>query len=312
MTAERTVAAPARTSGLRSKAAAYLALTKPRIVELLLTTTVPTMILAARGWPGAGLVIGVLVGGALAAGGANAFNCYLDRDIDRLMHRTSRRPLVTGAVTDREALGFAWILSISSIALLALVANLLTAALTLAAILLYVVFYTMVLKRRTDQNIVWGGAAGCMPVVIGWASVTGSLDWPALVLFLVIFLWTPAHYWPLSVRYADDYARARVPMLSVTEGAGSVALQAVLYAWATTVMSLLLVPVAAMGLVYTVIAAGAGAWFIAEAHVLYYHTVRRDGLGRPMRVFHLSITYLTLLFVAIGVDPFVAPLLAAR
>ncbi|WP_370664266.1 heme o synthase [Pseudoclavibacter albus] len=281
---------------------AYVALTKPRIIELLLITTAPTMFLAAHGFPNIWTVLGVLVGGSLSAGAANAFNCYLDRDIDRLMKRTKQRPLVTGEISDRNALVFAWALSIISTVVLWAVANLLTAALSVAAIFLYVVFYTMILKRRTEQNIVWGGLAGCMPVLIGWAGVTNSLAWEPVILFMVIFLWTPAHYWPLSVKYRDDYERAEVPMLSVTEGEMSVSLQTILYAWATVVCSLILIPVGGMGWVYTVVSLAAGAWFIWESHVLYHRTVR-DGSGKPMKVFHLSITYLTLVFVAVGVDP---------
>lgn len=287
-----------------AKLRAYVALTKPRIIELLLVTTVPTMFLAARGVPDLLLLAGVFTGGALSAGSANAFNCYFDRDIDRLMKRTKGRPLVTGELTPREALAFAWALAVVSTVTLWLVANLLTAALSVAAILLYVVFYTLLLKRRTEQNIVWGGVAGCMPVLIGWASVTNSLAWEPLVLFMVIFLWTPAHYWPLSVKYREDYDAASVPMLSVTEGEMSVSLQTVLYAWATVICSLLLIPVAPMGWVYIAVALGAGGWFIWESHVLYHRTIA-GGNPRPMRVFHLSNTYLTLLFLAVGIDPLV-------
>lgn len=293
--------APAPRSPMR-KLKAYVALTKPRIIELLLITTAPTMFLAAHGVPNLWLVLGVLVGGALSAGSANVFNCYLDRDIDRLMKRTAKRPLVTGEVSDREALALAWTLGVVSTAVLWIAANFLTAVLSVAAILLYVVFYTMLLKRRTEQNIVWGGVAGCMPVLIGWAGVTDSLAWEPVILFLVIFLWTPAHYWPLSVKYRDDYARAEVPMLSVTEGEMSVSLQTVLYAWATVVCSLLLIPVGGMGWVYAIAALASGAWFIWESHVLYHRTVS-SGTGKPMKVFHLSITYLTLVFVAVGLDP---------
>lgn len=287
---------------LKRKLRAYVALTKPRIIELLLITTAPTMFLAAQGVPNLWLVLGVLAGGTLSAASANVFNCYIDRDIDRLMKRTEKRPLVTGEVTDREALVFAWALGVLSTAVLWLVANPLTAGLSVAAILLYVVFYTLILKRRTEQNIVWGGIAGCMPVLIGWAGVTNSLSWEPLILFMVIFLWTPAHYWPLSVKYRDDYDAAGVPMLSVTEGETSVSLQTVLYAWATVVCSLLLVPVAPMGWLYTIVAAGAGGWFVWESHVLYHRTITGRN-PKPMRVFHLSITYLTLLFLAVGIDP---------
>ncbi len=289
----------------RRKLAAYISLVKPRIIELLLITTLPTMILAERGMPDVWLMLGVLVGGAMSAGSANTFNCYIDRDIDRLMKRTSKRPLVTGEVSDREALIFAWTLGVLSTVVLWAVSNLLAAVLSVVAILLYVVLYSLILKRRTDQNIIWGGVAGCMPVLIGWAAVTNSLSWEPLILFLIVFLWTPAHYWPLSVKYADDYDRASVPMLSVTEGVGSVALQSVIYAWATVIASLMLVPVAPMGWVYTAVALLGGVWFIWEAHKLYFNVVQDDGRARPMRVFHLSITYLTLVFLAVGIDPFV-------
>ena len=295
------VAPPQRTSFGR-KARAYVALTKPRIIELLLITTVPTMFLAQGGVPNLWLVLGVVLGGAMSAGSANAFNCYIDRDIDRLMKRTAKRPLVTGELSDREALVFSFALGILSTVVLWLVANPLTAALSVGAILLYVVFYTIVLKRRTEQNIIWGGVAGCMPVLIGWAGVTNSLSWAPFVLFAIIFLWTPAHYWPLSVKYRDDYAKASVPMLSVTEGELSVSLQTVLYAWATVICSLLLVPIAGMGWLYTSVALLSGGWFLYEAHVLYYRTNTGKG-GKPMKVFHLSITYLTLVFVAVGIDP---------
>ncbi|MGO1545418.1 MAG: heme o synthase [Gulosibacter sp.] len=290
-------------SNFKRKLAAYISLTKPRIIELLLVTTLPTMFLAAGGFFSPWLGLGVLLGGTMSAASANVFNCYLDRDIDRLMRRTEKRPLVTGEVSERESLVFAWLLGIASTVVLWLVANPLTAALSVGAILLYVVLYTMILKRRTDQNIVWGGVAGCMPVLIGWASVTNSLSWEPLILFLIIFLWTPAHYWPLSVKYADDYENADVPMLSVTMGEGAVALQSVIYAWATMIASLLLIPVAPMGWLYTIAAVGAGAWFVAEAHRLYYNVVKGNGEAKPMRVFHLSITYLTLVFVAVGLDP---------
>ena len=291
--------------GLRRRIAAYVALTKPRIIELLLITTLPTMILAAQGIPSVWLLLGTLLGGAMSAGSANVFNCYLDRDIDRLMRRTKNRPLVTGEVTERETLVLAWVLGVLSTALLWVVGNPLTAALSVAAILLYVVLYTMILKRRTDQNIIWGGIAGCMPVLIGWAAVTNTVSWEPLILFLVIFLWTPAHYWPLSVKYVEDYDKADVPMLSVTMGEGSVALQSVIYAWATVVASLLLIPVAPMGWIYTAAAVLGGAWFIVEAHALYANVVRGNGRAKPMRVFHLSITYLTIVFLAVGIDPLV-------
>lgn len=281
---------------------AYLALTKPRVIELLLVVTAPTMILAQNGIPSLWLVLATLIGGALSAGSAGAFNCYIDRDIDRVMNRTQGRPLVTGELTDRQALVFAWALGVASIAWLWIFTNWLAAALSLAAILLYVVFYTIILKRRTSQNIVWGGAAGCMPVLIGWAAVTGDLAWPPIILFAIIFLWTPPHYWPLSMKYRADYQAAGVPMLAVIRGRAQVGLQVILYAWATLACSLLLIPIANMGLLYSLVALATGTWFIYETHRLYNLAIRHEPVS-PMRVFHGSITYLTLLFVAIAIDP---------
>jgi protoheme IX farnesyltransferase len=288
--------------GIIRKTRAYVALTKPRVIELLLVTTAPVMILAANGIPNLWLVLGTLVGGTLSAASANAFNCYIDRDIDRVMDRTKTRPLVTGELTEREALAFAWISGVASVLWLGLLINLLAAALSLAAILFYVFVYTLLLKRRTPQNIVWGGAAGCMPVLIGWAAVTGSLTWAPVILFGIVFLWTPPHYWPLSMKYRADYRSVGVPMLAVVRGRTVVGLQVILYAWATVACSLLLIPVANMGIVYTVVAIASGAWFIVESHLLYSSAIRHGNV-RPMRVFHSSITYLTLVFLAVGIDP---------
>lgn len=288
--------------GILRKTKAYVALTKPRVIELLLVTTVPVMILAAGGIPNLWLVLATLVGGTLSASSANAFNCYVDRDIDRVMDRTKKRPLVTGELRDGEALAFAWITGVGSVVWLGLLANWLAAALSLVAILFYVLVYTLLLKRRTPQNIVWGGAAGCMPVLIGWAAVTGSLSWAPMVLFGIVFLWTPPHYWPLSMKYRADYQSVSVPMLAVVRGRTVVGLQVVLYAWATIACSLLLIPVAGMGLLYTIVALGSGAWFLYESHQLYSRAIRHGDV-RPMRVFHSSITYLTLVFIAVGVDP---------
>ncbi|MBT2499945.1 heme o synthase [Agromyces sp. ISL-38] len=286
----------------RRKLAAYLALTKPRVIELLLVVTAPTMILAQQGLPDLWLLLATLIGGAMSAGSAGAFNCYIDRDIDRLMKRTRGRPLVTGELSDRQALVFAYALGAASIGWLWLFTNWLAAVLSLAAILLYVVFYSLILKRRTSQNIVWGGVAGCMPVLIGWAAVTGSLDWAPFILFFIIFLWTPPHYWPLSMKYKDDYAAAGVPMLAVVRGRAQVGLQVILYAWATVACSLLLIPIAGMGLVYSTVAVVTGVWFIAETHRLYSLAIRHEQVS-PMRVFHGSIAYLSLVFLAIGIDP---------
>jgi protoheme IX farnesyltransferase len=260
------------------------------------------MLLAERGIPSLWLILATLVGGSLSAGSAGAFNCYLDRDIDRLMKRTKNRPLVTGELSDREALIFAWALGAASILWLGLLTNWLAAALSFGAILLYVVFYTIILKRRTPQNIVWGGVAGCMPVLIGWAAVTGDLSWPPVILFMIIFLWTPPHYWPLSMKYRSDYQAAGVPMLAVVRGRAQVGLQVILYAWATVACSLLLIPIAGMGLLYSCTALVTGGWFIYETHRLYSLAIRHEHVS-PMRVFHGSIAYLTLLFVAVGVDP---------
>jgi protoheme IX farnesyltransferase len=262
------------------------------------------MIFAAGGLPPLGLVAGTLVGGTLAAASANTLNCYLDRDIDVLMHRTGRRPLVTGEITPRQALVFGVALGLAAVILLAALVNVLSAALALAAILFYVVVYTMLLKRRTPQNIVWGGAAGCMPVLIGWSAVTGRLSWAALVLFGIIFLWTPPHYWPLSLKFRDDYSRAGVPMLPVVASASVVSRRILVYSWATLLWSLLLVPLGGAGPLYAACALGTGGWLVLEAHLL----LRRARTGArklaPMRLFHLSITYLTVLFVAVAVDPF--------
>jgi protoheme IX farnesyltransferase len=301
------VAVENRTAGGRvgviRKLKAYVALTKPRVIELLLVTTAPVMILAQGGIPNLWLMLGTLVGGSLSAGSANAFNCYIDRDIDRVMDRTRKRPLVTGEVGDREALVFAWVTGLASILWLGLLINWLAAALSLGAILFYVLVYTLLLKRRTPQNIVWGGAAGCMPVLIGWAAVTGSLSWTPVILFGIVFLWTPPHYWPLSMKYRHDYQSAHVPMLAVVRGRTVVGLQVVLYAWATVACSLLLVPVAPMGILYAVTAVLAGGWFLFESHALYNRAIRHVEDVQPMRVFHSSITYLTLVFLAVGIDP---------
>ncbi len=279
-----------------------MTLTKPRVMELLLVTTVPVMFLAQGGVPHPLLVLATVLGGAMSAGSAAAFNMYLDRDIDVRMHRTENRPLVTGEVSPRGALIFSWTLAVVSTVWLWLTTNWLAAALSVFAIFFYVVIYTMLLKRRTEQNIVWGGIAGCFPVLIGWSAVTGSLAWPPIILFVVIFLWTPPHYWPLSMKYKDDYTEAHVPMLGATRSGAQVGLQVILYAWATVACSLLLIPVAGMGIVYSAAALAFGGWFLYESHRLYSRAVR--GVEpRPMRVFHASISYLTLLFVAIAIDP---------
>jgi protoheme IX farnesyltransferase len=271
-------------------------------MELLLVSTVPVMFLAQGGMPDLWLVLATVIGGAMSAGSAASFNMYLDRDMDAHMHRTESRPLVTGEISPRAALIFSWTLAVVSTVWLLATTNWVAAALSVSAIFFYVVIYTMILKRRTEQNIIWGGIAGCFPVVIGWSAVTGDVAWPAIVLFALVFLWTPAHYWPLSMKYRDDYSEADVPMLGVTRNASQVGLQVILYAWATVACSLLLIPVAGMGLVYTASALVFGGWFIYESHRLYDQAVR-GSKPRPMRVFHASISYLTLIFVAVAVDP---------
>jgi protoheme IX farnesyltransferase len=260
------------------------------------------MILAQRGIPEIWLILATVIGGAFSAGSANSFNCYIDADIDKIMDRTKGRPLVTGELSKREAYWFAWGLGVLSVVWLALLVNVLAALLSLAAILFYVFVYTLLLKRRTPQNIVWGGAAGSMPVLIGWAAVTNELAPAAWVLFLIIFLWTPPHYWPLSLRYKKDYTDAGVPMLPVVRNNHTVGVQIILYAWALVASTLLLIPVASMGLVYTITALITGAWFVVESYQLYRQAIVGE-IANPMRLFHGSISYLTLLFIAIAIDP---------
>jgi protoheme IX farnesyltransferase len=300
------VRTPARARVTR-KAKAYLALAKPRIIELLLVTTVPATILAAHGWPGSWLLLSVLIGGSLSAASANAFNCVIDLDIDSIMKRTRNRPLVTGALITREALVYAWLLAVVSTAWFwFVVGSPLAAELSVGAILAYVVGYTMILKRRTSQNIVWGGAAGCMPVLIGWASVTHGLAWTPVLLFLIVFFWTPPHYWPLAMKFRGDYADAHVPMLPVVASPKRVATEMLVYAFAMVAVTLALVPVAHMTWVYLVAAAAAGAWFLGGCFGLYWRIARGESRLREMRLFRDSITYLTIVSLAIVVDPFLS------
>jgi heme o synthase len=288
----------------RARLGAYVALTKPRIIELLLVTTVPAMMLAARGWPSWTLLLATLVGGTLAAGAANVFNCYYDRDIDKLMHRTQRRPLPSGVISPRAALVFGIVLSVTSIVLLAATTTLLAAALAAGAIFYYAVLYTVVAKRHTRRSTEFGGVPGAAPVLIGWAAVTGSLDSPPLVFFGVVFCWQMPHFWALAMRFREDYARAGVPMLPVVAPALSVGRQTVAWAWVTVAVSLLLWPVSAdygIGWLYTAAAVALGAWFVLEAHRLLGR-IRGDGETKPMKLFHVSISYLALLSIAIIVD----------
>ncbi len=293
-----------RLGRLTAVVGAYLALMKLRVVELLLITTLPAMVLAERGLPSLGLVLATLIAGTLAGGSAHAFNQVLERDIDAVMHRTRRRPLATAVVRPYPAFAFASVLLAASVAIMLVWVNALAAALTIAANLFYVLVYTMLLKRRTSQNIVWGGVAGCVPTLIGWAAVTGSLDWPPVLLFLVVFFWTPPHYWPLAMRYRDDYARAGVPMLPVVAPARTVALQILLYSWAMVATTFVLWPVASLGWIFGLASALTGVWFLVEAHRLYGRARRMpDGAGlTAMRLFHGSITYLTVVFVAVMAD----------
>ncbi|MER7170497.1 heme o synthase [Streptomyces mesophilus] len=291
---------------LKARVMAFVALTKPRIIELLLITTVPVMFLAEQGVPDLWLVLVTCLGGYLSAGGANALNMWYDRDIDALMERTSQRPLVTGMVSPRECLAFGIALAIGSTLLFGFAVNWLSAWLALGALLFYSVVYTMILKRRTSQNIVWGGIAGCMPVLIGWSSVTNSMSYAPVILFLVMFFWTPPHYWPLSMKVKDDYARAGVPMLPVVASNKVVARQIVLYSWVMVGASLLLTPLGYTGWFYTVVALLAGGFWLWEAHSLQ-NRANSEVTGaklKEMRLFHWSITYVSLLFVAVAVDPF--------
>ncbi|GIH24681.1 protoheme IX farnesyltransferase [Acrocarpospora phusangensis] len=283
---------------------AYVALTKPRIIELLLITTLPVMFLAARGLPDLWPATWTMVFGTLSAGSANALNCYIDRDIDEVMRRTRRRPLARHQVSPRGALVFGVILGALSTFGLALTVNWIAAWLSLAAILFYVLVYSMILKRRTSQNIVWGGIAGCMPVLIGWAGITGELAWAPLVLFGVVFFWTPPHTWTLAMRYREDYAAAAVPMLPVVASDRVVVRQVIAYTWATVLCSLLLWPVAATTPLYPAVAAALGAACLFEVYALRRRlNAGKTGVDlRPMRFFHWSNIYLALLFLAVAVD----------
>ena len=285
--------------GPRQVVAAYANLAKPRVIELLLVTTIPAMFLAGREIPSPLLVLFTLVGGTMAAGSANALNCVIDADIDKVMNRTQRRTLVRDSVPKPNALAFGLVLGAGSFTLLYLTVNLLAAVLAVATILFYIFVYTLVLKRRTAQNVVWGGAAGCMPVVIGWAAVEGTVGWPAFVMFGVIFFWTPPHTWALAMKYRKDYERAGVPMLPVIATPEHVAKQILIYSWVMVGWTLLLVP--ATSWLYTAFAVLAGAWFLFYAHRLF-SAVRGGAETNPMALFHRSNTYLMIVFVALAVD----------
>jgi len=282
--------------GWVERAGAYVALTKPRIIELLLITTVPAMVLAARGWPGTWLVIATLIGGTLSAGGANALNCYLDRDIDGVMRRTARRPLPRHQIEAEAALVFGIILGGAGFLWLSVFANVLAATLATIALLFYVFVYTLWLKRTSNQNIVIGGAAGAVPALVGWAAVTGGVELPAWILFSVVFYWTPPHFWALALRYRDEYEAASVPMLPVTSGVASTTRQMVLYAGLTALTSVLLVPTAGLGWIYLLSAIGLGAWFLWHTWQVHLHP------ERAMVLFSQSTRYLSFLFVAVMLD----------
>ncbi|MFC7330493.1 heme o synthase [Marinactinospora rubrisoli] len=291
---------------------AYVALSKPRVIELLLITTIPVMFLAAGGVPPLGTAVATLVFGAMSAASANALNCYLDRDIDQEMRRTRRRPAAMQLVTPRGTVIYGLTMGVLSTVGFATLVNWLSAALALFAILFYLLVYTLVLKRRTAQNVVWGGIAGCMPVLIGWSGIANSLDWPPLVLFLVVFFWTPPHTWALAMRYREDYAAANVPMLPVVAGDRRVVLECVLYSWATVLVSISLWPVAGTTLFYPLAAVVLGGILLVQAHRLLAR-VRAGVSGaqlKTMGFFHLSNAYLALLFSAVTIDPLLAGVLA--
>ncbi|BBX36839.1 MULTISPECIES: heme o synthase [Mycolicibacterium] len=286
-------------SRIRSTLLAYLALTKPRVIELLLVTAIPAMLLADRGTVDPLLILNTLIGGMMAAAGANTLNCVADADIDKVMKRTARRPLAKASVPTRHALIFGLVLTVASFAWLWWTTNLLSGLLGLATIAFYVFVYTLLLKRRTSQNVVWGGAAGCMPVMIGWSAVTGTIQWPALVMFLVIFFWTPPHTWALAMRYKDDYKAAGVPMLPAVATERQVTRQILIYTWLTVITTLVLA--LATGWLYASVALLAGAWFLVMAHQLY-SGVKRGEPVKPLRLFLQSNNYLAVVFCALAID----------
>ena len=281
----------------------YVALTKPRIIELLLVTTIPTMFLASGGWPNWMLVLNTFIGGALAAGGANALNNVVDRDIDALMTRTAHRPLVTGKVSVRGAVALGISLALLSVIWLQSSVNTLSAILAASAIVFYVCIYTLLLKRRTSSNIVWGGAAGCFPVLIGWAAVTNSIDLAPIVLFLIVFWWTPPHYWPLSMQYKNDYATAGIPMLPVVSENIKVANQIIIYSFIMAITTWILPLTVGLSIYYWIGSIVLNILFIKEAINLRNRILTNASDLLPMKLFNYSITYLALLFLIIGIDP---------
>ena len=298
-----TAAEPVVESTFAEKVASYVALTKPRIIELLLVTTVPSMIVAARGWPSMSLVLWTLLGGTLSAGGANAINCFIDRDIDELMPRTRKRPLPQHRIEPFKALVFGVILGVIAFFQLWATVNLISAALAIAALLFYVFVYTIGMKRSTPQNIVIGGAAGAVPALVGWAAVTGTVELPAIVLFGIIFYWTPPHFWALSMRYEKDYAAAGVPMMPVVYGREETTRHMVLYCLLLSAVCLAFFSVAQMGLIYLGSAIVLNVVFTGWAIKLHRDPTTRRAWG----MFRFSIYYLALLFLAMAVDQLTFP-----
>ncbi len=296
--ASRSVSPGNRSNQIRTTLGTYLRLTKPRVIELLLVTTLPAMMLAEQGFPDLGLVAAVLVGGALAAGGANTMNCWIERDRDRIMARTRHRPLPSGEINAQRALIFGLVLEVLAFGLLWSVANLLAAFLALSATVFYIFVYTIWLKPRTTQNIVIGGAAGAVPALVGWAAVTGSLALPAWVLFAIVFVWTPPHFWALAIRYRDDYAAAEIPMLPVTRGPAVAVRHILVYSFVVVAVSFTLPLTITMTVLYPIVAGVLGAVFIYTAVSLY----RDPTPARAIRLFTVSNVYLALLFAAVAVD----------
>ena len=296
--ASRSVSPGNRSNQIRTTLGTYLRLTKPRVIELLLVTTLPAMMLAEQGFPDLGLVVAVLVGGALAAGGANTMNCWIERDRDRIMARTRHRPLPSGEINAQRALIFGLVLEVLAFGLLWSVANLLAAFLALSATVFYIFVYTIWLKPRTTQNIVIGGAAGAVPALVGWAAVTGSLALPAWVLFVIVFVWTPPHFWALAIRYRDDYAAAEIPMLPVTRGPAVAVRHILVYSFVVVAVSFTLPLTITMTVLYPIVAGVLGAVFIYTAVSLY----RDSTPARAIRLFTVSNVYLALLFAAVAVD----------
>lgn len=296
--ASRSVSPGNRSNQIRTTLGTYLRLTKPRVIELLLVTTLPAMMLAEQGFPDLGLIVAVLVGGALAAGGANTMNCWIERDRDRIMARTRHRPLPSGEINAQRALIFGLVLEVLAFGLLWSVANLLAAFLALSATVFYIFVYTIWLKPRTTQNIVIGGAAGAVPALVGWAAVTGSLALPAWVLFAIVFVWTPPHFWALAIRYRDDYAAAEIPMLPVTRGPAVAVRHILVYSFVVVAVSFTLPLTITMTVLYPIVAGVLGAVFIYTAVSLY----RDSTPARAIRLFTVSNVYLALLFAAVAVD----------